>query len=117
MTDGKVRKPPPTPKRRFVRIYYDDLEKGHPGVWFDPTCLSTYARLLAGCDKAWPSDPEMPAAVRRADLAELRASGLVIDHSNHRYTVKGYAKERGERMTKAKLAADERWHADGDADA
>lgn len=112
MSDAKAQQP----KRRFVRVYYDDLEKDYGQTcWYDPTGLSTFVRLLAGCDKAWPSLPEMPRSVRRADLAELLTSGLVTLESNGRYSCKGYAKERAEREAKAKRAARTRWDADADA--
>lgn len=110
-------------KRRFVRIYYDDLEAdyGQP-CWFNPTGLSTYVRLLAGADKAWPSLPDIPRSVRRADLADLVAVGLVTIEPNDKYSVKGYAAERGDRQSKAKSAAAASWlrrraNADADADA
>lgn len=103
-------------KRRFVRVYYDDLEADYgQSCWYAPTGLSTFVRLLAGCDKAWPSLPELPRSVRRADLAPLVTSGLVTLEPNDRYSCKGYAKERSERESKAKKAAGARWDASADA--
>lgn len=103
-------------KRRFVRVYYDDLERDYgEACWFNPTGLSTFVRLMAGADKAWPSLPELPRSVRRADLASLVSSGLVNLEPNSHYSMRGYAKERGERMAKAKGAAGKRWDADADA--
>jgi hypothetical protein len=102
---------------RFVRLKYDKLEAEHPAVWFHATALATYSRLLAACDKAWPSLPEMPRAVRRADVLLLRAEGLLIDCDHRRYTLRGYAKDRGEREGRAKRAAGVRWNADAHPDA
>jgi hypothetical protein len=97
-------------RRRFVRVYYDDLEADYgQECWHDPTGLSTYVRLLATADKAWPSLPEIPRSVRRADLAQLVACGLVMLEANHHYSVKGYAKERAGRETSAKAGATARW--------
>lgn len=96
---------------RFVRLKYDKLEAEHPLVWFDPTALATYARLLALCDQVWPSQPELPVSARRSDLALLRTEGLLVDQPHRRFTLKGYAKDRGEREAKAKAAAGARWDA------
>lgn len=104
--------------RRFVRVYYDDLERDYAEpCWFNPTGLSTYVRLLAGADKAWPSLPELPRAIRRADLTKLVAAGIVVLEANHHYSVKGYAKERSERESLARKAANKRWANGADADA
>lgn len=105
-------------QRRFVRVYYDDLEAdyGQP-CWYSPTGLSTYVRLLSGCDKAYPSLPDLPRAVRRADLEHLVAAGLVTLEPNDRYSCKGYAKERSERESKAKRAAAKSWESRRDATA
>jgi hypothetical protein len=112
---GVTRGKQPAP-RRFVRVYYDDLEADYGQTcWFAPTGLSTYVRLLAGADKAWPSLPELPRSVRRADLAALVTSGLVTLEPNDHYSVKGYAKERAERQVNAKKAAGARWGTDADA--
>lgn len=105
-------------RRRFVRLYYDDLEQEFPEVFFDPTAAWTYARLLMGADKAWPSLPELPKAVRRADMRLLTAVGpsgqaLVTLCENGRYSVLGYAKDRMAREAHAKRAASGRW---GEAD-
>jgi hypothetical protein len=101
---------------RFVRLKYDKLEAEHPLVWFGPA-LATYSRLLSACDKAWPSLPELPSAARRADLALLRSEGLLLDQDHRRFTLKGYAKDRGERENRAKRAAGARWDADARTDA
>jgi hypothetical protein len=105
-------------ERRFVRVYYDDLERDYATpCWFNPTGLSTYVRLLAGADKAWPSSPELPRSVRRADITQLVEAGIVVLEPNHHYIVKGYAKERAEREALAKKAANKRWANGANADA
>lgn len=104
MGDGRA------PKRRFVRVYYDDLADDYPRVYYDPTCLASYVRLLAACDSAWPSLPELPVSIRRADLAILRAEGLLVDHSHRRFTIKGYEQERKERQAQASASASLRWN-------
>lgn len=96
--------------RRFVRLYYDDLERDYASeCWFNPTALSTYVRLLAGADKAYPSLPELPRAARRADVKLLTKAGLVRLEPNDHYSIKGYAKERSVRESKARTAAAHRW--------
>lgn len=95
--------------RDYVRIYYVDLERDYPEVWFDPTCLSTFVRLLALADRAWPSSPLMPPAMRRADLALMESVGLLVRLSHHRYTLKGYADEREKRQAAARKGTDARW--------
>lgn len=92
----------PTSKRRFARIYFDDLEKDYPEVWFDPTGLSTFVRLLALSEKAWPGLPEFPRAVRRSDLALLERLGLVTPTDHNRYSMKGWGQEREARASKAR---------------
>lgn len=109
-------------QRRFARVYYDDLEKDFPAVFFDPTCFSTYVRLLVGADKSWPSLPELPKAIRRADLQMLTS---LTDAQGHtlislepagRYSVLGYAKDRGARESHARKGGIARWQ-NGGADA
>lgn len=106
-------------KRRFVRLYYDDLERDFPEVLFDPTCLATYSRLLMGADKAWPSLPALPHAIRRADLRMLTTltdrdgRTLVTLESAGRYSVLGYAKDRGAREAHARKGGQARWGKDG----
>lgn len=92
-----------------MRIYYDKLEREYPEILFDPTCLTTYARLLIGCDKAWPSLPELPKAMRRADLTILRNLGVLLDQPAGRYTMLGYAKSRARREARARTGAKGRW--------
>jgi hypothetical protein len=68
----------PRSSRPFARVYYDDLESDHGAVFYNPTALSTWLRLLILAEKAWPSMPQLPAAVRRADLETLRKDGLLF---------------------------------------
>lgn len=84
-------------KRRYLRLYFDDLELDHPDVWFDPTCLSTFVRLLALSEKAWPAMPELPRAVRRADLDKLATGGMIEYLDNHRFVLRGWVAERSKR--------------------
>lgn len=92
-------------KRKFVRVYYVDLKRDYPEVWYDPTCRSTWLGLLVGSDEDWPSIPELPSAVRRADLEKLTGCGLVEVLPGRRYVLKGYQVEREERHAKARKAA------------
>ena len=96
-------------KRRFIRIYYTDLQRDYPEVWFDPTCLATYNRLLALADAAYPANPELYRAVRRADLALLEKVGLVTLLDHGLYAMKGYEKERSERSEKARQSVSSRY--------
>lgn len=102
------------PRRKFVRVYYVDLERDYPDIFFDPTALSTWLRLLVNADKVWPTIPQLPPAVRRSDLAKLKSSGLVCLQPNHRYVIKGYDTERAIRNANARKAAAAS-HADADA--
>lgn len=94
--------------RRYLRVYFDDLERDHPDVWYDPTCLSTFVRLLALSEKAWPTMPEIPVSVRRADLAKLVAAGMIEYLPNHRFVLKGWVTERGHRAKVARENVDKR---------
>lgn len=96
-------------KRRFARIYFDDLERDYPEVWFDPTGLSTFLRLLCLAEKAWPGLPEYPRAVRRADLALLERLGLVTPADHNRYSMKGWGQEREARASKARQSVRTRY--------
>ena len=104
-------------KRRYLRVYFDDLEADAPEVWFDPTCLSTYIRLLALSEKAWPSMPTMPRAVRRADLAVIQGANMIEYLPNDRFLLRGWRKEREGRAAKASASANARWDATADANA
>lgn len=94
--------------RRYVRLYYDDLQRDYHEVWFDPTCLSTYSRLLAGADKAWPSLAELPHAVRRRDVETLVRVGLLNVNDNGLYSLKGYQREREERADRGRVNVSKR---------
>lgn len=95
-------------KRRFVRVYFVDLERDYPDIWYDPTALSTWLRLLVASEKAWPAYPEIPRAARRADLEKLKKVGLMIAHSNDRFELKGWMVERESRAEKARMAVGSR---------
>ena len=96
--------------RPFARVYYRDLKQDYPQVYFDPTALAAYVRLLVEAEVAYPSDPILPKAVRRADLELLTNCGLVIRLNGHeQYQVKGYRVEREQRSEHAKKGADGRW--------
>lgn len=103
------------PQRKFVRVYYVDLQRDYPAIFFDPTALSTWLRLLIVSDQTWPSQPVLPAAVRRADLDKLTKAGLVRVGDNRVYRLKGYDQERGDRQEKARRGARKRWE-NGEAD-
>lgn len=94
--------------RRYARVYFDDLERDHPEIWFDPTCLSTWLRLLSLSEKSWPTMPELPRSVRRADLEKLVRSGMLELLDNHRFVLRGWLKEREERSSKAIDAVSQR---------
>lgn len=96
-------------RRRYIRVYYTDLEGDYPDVWFDPTCLSSWLRLLTLCDAAWPSPGKLPRSVRRADLSKLVAAGLVTLLDHDRFTMKGWEKERTERAEKARASVRTRY--------
>ena len=104
-------------QRRFVRVYYVDLKRDYPTVYYSPTGLSTWLRLLVASDESWPSTPELPAAVRRTDLELLRTSGLVTVLPGRRFTLKGYVAERGDRQEKARKAAGARYRNGSDSSA
>lgn len=96
--------------RPYARIYYQDLKRDYPEVWFDPTALSTFVRLLTEAEIAYPAEPELPRSIRRADLSILTACGLIQVVNGHGvYRVKGHAKERAERLERAGRGAAKRW--------
>lgn len=96
------------PRRPFVRVYFKDLKRDYPEVWFDPTCLSTWLRLLAQADEAWPAPAELPRAVRRADITVLERLGLVTLRDRGLYSMKGYDEERSQRTEKARASVSQR---------
>ena len=100
----------PRTARPYARVYYVDLQRDYPQVWFDPTALGTWLRMLVLADQAWPTMPELPRALRRADLEILTGCGLVILEPNHRYRIKGYELERTQRQAHAQAAAAGRWN-------
>lgn len=83
--------------RRYVPVFYVDFKRDHAATYYNPTALSTWLRLLVASDEAWPSDPELPSAVRRADLAALEADGLLSLGPNRTYAIKGYRADRERR--------------------
>lgn len=91
--------------RKHVRIYYVDLQRDYPEVFFDPTCLSTWLRLLIASDQAWPSAPVMPDAMRRADLAKLESAGLLAVGPAKQFALKGWQEEREGRAAAGKAGA------------
>lgn len=95
--------------RTYVRIYYIDLQRDYPQVWFDPTALATWIRLLTRMDQSWPAAPELPTGVRKADLGILTSCGLVALNGHGTYLLKGYEAERGRRHAAAKTGAEARW--------
>ena len=94
-------------QRAFVRIYYVDLERDYPAVWFGPA-LATYTRMLKISDQSWPNPAPLPTGTSKADLRLLTSSGLVALLDNHRYIIKGYERERQERRDKALRALNSR---------
>ena len=109
-------------ERSYVRVYYIDLQRDYPQVWFDPGGLSTWLRLLVRADQSWPAAPELPAGTRKADLGLLTSCGLVSLNGHGTYLLKGYEAERGRRQAVATKAAGARWkdhesNADTHADA
>lgn len=95
-------------RRRFARVYYDDLERDYPGLFYDPTTLSTWLRLLILSEKAWPALPELPRAARRADLEKLVSLGILehLDHS--RFALRGWVKDREVRAAHGRNAVESR---------
>lgn len=91
--------------RKHVRVFYVDLMRDYPEVYFDPTALSTWLRLLVTSDQAWPSDPILPAAVRRADVDRLQGCGLIALGPNRQYAIKGYRAERQARADAGRKGA------------
>lgn len=96
-------------KRHYLRVYHHDLQREFPEVWFDPTCLSTWLRLLSLTDMAWPAPAILPRAVRKADLTMLTNLGLVTVIDRDRFTMKGYEKERTSRAAKARQSVSHRY--------
>src|SRR5689334_22018057 len=98
-------------ERTYLRIYYIDLQRDYPQIWFDSTALATWVRLLARMDQSWPAAPELPAGTKRADLDKLTGCGLVVLNGHGTYLLRGYEAERGRRHAAATKAADARWNA------
>lgn len=92
-------------QRKFVRVYYVDLKRDYPDIWYDATACHTWLRLLVAADESWPSIPELPPAIRRADTDKLVRCGLLEVLPGRRYHLKGYVTERTDRQEKARKAA------------
>lgn len=95
-------------RRRFARVYYDDLERDYPGLFYDPTALSTWLRLLVLSEKAWPALPELPKAVRRSDLDKLVSLGIFEHQPHSRFVLRGWVKDREARAEHGKKAVGSR---------
>lgn len=95
-------------RRRFARVYFDDLEEQHPTTFYDPTALSTWLRLLILSEKAWPALPQLPRSVRRADLAVLRSDALLIEVEHGAFELKGWRAERARRAEVGRTAVEAR---------
>lgn len=106
--------------RPFARVYYEDLMEDYPAVYFHPSALATYVRLLVLQEQTYPSDPTLPKGVKRSDLALLMESprpgedGLVVVVNGHgQYRIKGYKADRERRAQAGRKGAAGRWGQDG----
>jgi hypothetical protein len=91
-------------RRRFARVYYDELERDYPQLYYSADLGWSWLRLLVLCEKAWPSLPELPRWLRIKDYRRLVELGALIPEAQHRFTIKGWVKEREDRATKAREA-------------
>jgi hypothetical protein len=91
--------------RPFARIYYADLQRDYPDIWFDHGALGAWVRLLAIADQSWPVPGELPSSVRKADVKRLADASLIVLEGHGRYRIKGYEKERVARQEHASAAA------------
>lgn len=107
----------PRATRRFVRVYYIDLERDYPQIVSDDGAYATWLRLLVAADKVWPTTPELPKSVKAGPLGRLVASGLVSLLPRHTFSIRGYETERGARQESARNAAALRWQNGRSADA
>lgn len=115
-------------ERPFARVYYVDLEKDYPAIFYSPD-VAVYVRLLAIAEAMWPKVPEVPRSEPTPAIARLVASGLVEQMPRARFAIKGLDVERTRRQARAREAAAMSWqsrrmnetpataHADADATA
>jgi hypothetical protein len=95
--------------RKYVRVYYNDLIRDYPDVWYDDADLAAFVRLLSTADPMWPTPPELPRTVKARALDALKKAGLVIEYPRHRFGIKGLDAERSKRSDAASNAARNRW--------
>ena len=103
--------------RRYSRVYHEALDDPKfLDVWDDDARLSLWVRLLVAADMAWPASATLPRSTRRSALASLVECGLVDLVSGDRYRIHGLDPERNARSNAARIAADVRWHKNGNAE-
>lgn len=95
-------------KRRFARVYFDDLERDHPDLFYHRTALGTWLRLLILSEKAWPIMPELPRAASRSDLAFIKSLDMIEYLPNHRFVLRGWVVDREARATIGRNAVGQR---------
>ena len=96
-------------ERRFIRVYYDDLERDYRAIVSDDGAYATWVRLLTAVDKAWPGLAEVPRSARAGQVRKLVTCGLVEMVDTHHFRIRGYDAERGKREQSARNAAALRW--------
>lgn len=94
-------------ERPYVRVYYEDLQRDYPDVFFHRTAFGTYVRLLVLAAQAYPSDPVLPVESRR-DLELLERRTLLERINGRQFRIKGYLPERTARAEHAKKGAEAR---------
>lgn len=103
-------------ERRFVRVYYDDLERDYPAIVADDGAYATWVRMLTATDKAWPGMPEVPRSAKAGQVRKLVNCGLVEMVSTHHFRIRGYDAERSKREQSARNAAASRWQSGRNAE-
>ena len=102
--------------RPYSRIYHELVDDPmFAAVYENDRAFATWVRMLMLADAMWPASAPLPS--KSSTVRYLIDSGLVIERSGSRYTIRGLDKERQSRSDSARNAAAMRWQSDGNAKA
>jgi hypothetical protein len=93
-----------TTPRNYARVYYEIVE--HPRferVYRNPSALGTWLQMLLTADAMHPMNPPMPP--RTPTVRLLIDTGLVIEKTGNRYSIRGLEAERERRSAVGRNAA------------
>lgn len=98
-----------TDDRRYVRVYYNDLQADYPAIYRDHALLGAWVRLLVIAESMWPTPPELPGWAKGRLLRPLVDCGLVVLVPPHHYELRGHTAERSRRQDAARRGGRARW--------